>query len=363
VCITPDLLSVRTPLLFLRGTLQSTDILTAVGLVIVPVGAAQPATGSIRGAVRIIASGHERLWGEVLVAGILREEGAASPAPATVVVLDHVVARIGELDLLGQAREGDLGAMRLEVTALMDIGRVRGRSHEELQAELDRNIGGLVLQEAKDAFCVLRVLVVDVVSSLGFEIGGALGAAAPQLPRRALGEVGPLAAQGRELVWGQGEPLGELLGPGRRGTVSGQRLDVQERHFGLTRRALLGGRLEDLLDHLGEGAAECEPFGPRLELSAELVAPGCIPGERLAVLTGVSPALEPGGGGLQLAICGEQFSLEKAKFPEEAHKDGEGGFDGRRVHAAAAVAQIIFSRNGRVQTSELAIAAALLLRA
>src|SRR6516164_5672874 len=129
VCITPALLAVRTPLLFLRRTLQSTDVLTAVGLVIVPVGATQPATGSIRGAVRIIASGPERLWGEGLVAGIIRDDGDASPPPDTAVVLAYVVARIGELDLLGQARDGDLGAMCLEMAALMDIGRVRGCSH------------------------------------------------------------------------------------------------------------------------------------------------------------------------------------------------------------------------------------------
>jgi hypothetical protein len=83
------------------------------------------------------------------------------------------------------------------------------------------------------------------------------------------------------------------------------------------------------LDHLGEGAADCKPFGPGLQLSAELVAAGLIQGELLAVLTEVGTALEPGVGGLQLTIRGEQFSLDEAKCPEEAHKDGKGGRDGR----------------------------------
>jgi hypothetical protein len=313
--------------------------------------------------VRLIASGHERLWGEVLVAGSIRDEGEASPAPDAVGVPDHGVARIGELDLLGQARDGALGAMRLEVAALMDIGRGRGRAHGELQAERDRNSGSLVLQEAADAFLVLRVRVIDVVSSLGCAIGGDLGAAAPQLPLRALGEVGPLEAPGREWVWGQGEPRGELLGPGRRGMVRRQLRALQQRHLGLTRLALLGGRLEHFLDDRGAGAAECEPVGPRREVSAARVATGGIHGERRAVLPGVSPALAPRGGGLQLAIGGEPGALEQAKCSEEAHQDGEGGCEGRCVHAAAAVAQLICSRHGRVPTSAIAIAAALLLLA
>src|SRR6516164_1263172 len=113
-----------------------------------------------------------------------------------------------------------------------------------------------------------------------------------------LGEVGPLDAQGWEMVWGQGEPLGELLVPGCRGAASRHILDLQECHLGLTRLALLGGRLENFLDHFREGAAEFKPFGPRLELSAELVATGFIQGELLAVLTGVGTALEPRVGGL-----------------------------------------------------------------
>ena len=41
---------------------------------------------------------------------------------------------------------------------------------------------------------------------------------------------------------------------------------------------------QDFLDHLGEGAAELEPFGPGLQLSAELVAAGLIHRELPAVL-------------------------------------------------------------------------------
>ena len=50
VRIAADLLAMRTPHPFLWGTRQAADILAAVGLVIVPVGAAQPSTGRIGGA-------------------------------------------------------------------------------------------------------------------------------------------------------------------------------------------------------------------------------------------------------------------------------------------------------------------------
>ena len=120
---------------------------------------------------------------------------------------------------------------------------------------------------------------------------------------------------------------------------------------------------QDFLDHLGEGAAELEPFRPGLQLSAELLPAGLIQRELLAGLTEVGTALEPGVGGLQLAIRGEEFSRDQAKVPEEADKDGQGGLDGLGVHAAAEVAQIVLARNGLVQPGELAIAAALVLLA
>ena len=173
----------------------------------------------------MIASGHKRLWGEGFVARILGDAGDASPVPDALVVLDHVVARIGQLDLPGQERDGDLGAMRLNVTALIGLGRVRGGAHGSRHPELHSNMGGLLLQVAEDAVFVVWILVVAVVADLGVEIGGDLGAAAPPLSLRALAEMGLLEAQGRQLVCGQGEPLGELLVPGRLGAVSGHRLD------------------------------------------------------------------------------------------------------------------------------------------
>ena len=60
-------------------------------------------------------------------------------------------------------------------------------------------------------------------------------------------------------------------GPAVCGAVGGHILDLQERHLGLAGLALLGGRVEDFLDDLGEGAADLEPFRPGLQLSAELL--------------------------------------------------------------------------------------------
>lgn len=52
----PDRVAVWTLRPFGHRTLQATDVRAAVGLGIVPVGAAQPPTGRIRGAVGIIAA-------------------------------------------------------------------------------------------------------------------------------------------------------------------------------------------------------------------------------------------------------------------------------------------------------------------
>jgi hypothetical protein len=90
---------------------------------------------------------------------------------------------------------------------------------------------------------------------------------------------------------------------------------------------------------------------------------GLSPRELLAVLTVGGTALEPGGGGLQLAIRDEPCACNAADCPAEAHQDGQGGLDSRCVHAAAAVAQIVRSRKGRGQAGQLALAAALLLLA
>ncbi len=363
VRIAMDLRAMRTPLPFLGRALQAADVLTAVALVVVTVRATQAAAGSLGGAVHIIAARQECLRGAVFVAGIIGDHGDASPAPDPAVVLDHVVAGIGQLDLLGPERHGNFGTMRLEVQALMSIGRRRGGAHGQLQSQLDVDIRGLLVEVAEHAFCVWWILGIAVVADLGVEIGGDLGAAAPQLSLRALSEMGPPDAQGRKLVWGQGEPRGESLGVGRLSAVRGSILDLQERRGGLMGLALFGRRLQDFLDHLGEGAADLQPFGPGLQLSAEFVAAGFIQGELLAVLTAVGTALEPGVGGLQLAIRGEQFSVNEAEFPEEADQDGQGGFDSLRAHAAAEVAQIVLARNGRVQTGQFARAVALLLLA
>ena len=178
------------------------------------------------------------------------------------VVLDPVVGGIGQFDLLGPEGDGDLGAMLREVTALMGIGRVGGDAHGQLQSPLDVNIGGRLVQVAEDAFCLGRVFVVDVVADRGSRSEGTLGQRPQSSPCALLGEVGPLDAQGRQLVRGQGEQFGELLGPGRLEAVCGSIVDLQEGHLGLAGLALLGGRLADFLDDLREGAADSRRFAP-----------------------------------------------------------------------------------------------------
>jgi hypothetical protein len=128
---------------------------------------------------------------------MIGDAGHTSPAPEALVVLDHVAARIGQLDLLVEERDGDLGTRFQEVAPLLGIGRVGGDAHRELQAELYLASRGFVVQVAEDAFGMGWILGVDVVSDPGLQIRGDFGATPPQLSLRALGQVGPLDAQGR----------------------------------------------------------------------------------------------------------------------------------------------------------------------
>jgi hypothetical protein len=167
VRIASDLLSVRTLRPFGKGTLEAADILAAVGLVVVAARVTQTPAGSIWGAVAIIPPLPKNLWGEVFSTRMIGDDGEPSAVPDPVVVLDRVGASLGELDLAGQEGEGDLGAMLLEVTPLMGIGRVGGMAHGQLQPEFDVDIRGLLLQVAEDKFFLVRGGIVDMISYLG----------------------------------------------------------------------------------------------------------------------------------------------------------------------------------------------------
>jgi len=69
--------------------------------------ATQAPTGRRGGPVRIRPARQERLRAEVCAAGMIGEEGDASPAPAPLVVLAPVIASIRHLDRLGPAGEGE----------------------------------------------------------------------------------------------------------------------------------------------------------------------------------------------------------------------------------------------------------------
>jgi hypothetical protein len=104
------------------------------------------------------------------VAGMIADDGDSSVAPYPVVVVDGVVASSPQLDLTGATRESSLGTLRLEVAPFVDMGGVRGVSHGQLQTELDVDVGGLLLQVAKDLLLLVGGLGVEVVSHPGLQV-------------------------------------------------------------------------------------------------------------------------------------------------------------------------------------------------
>jgi hypothetical protein len=69
------------------------------------------------------------LRGEAFTVGIIGVDRDPFPVPYPLVIVDHVVAGIRQLDLLGPKRAGDLGPMLQEATPLSDMGWVGGGTH------------------------------------------------------------------------------------------------------------------------------------------------------------------------------------------------------------------------------------------
>jgi hypothetical protein len=101
----------------------------------------------------------ERLRGRVFVAGIIGDGGDPSPVLYPLVVVDHVVTGIGQLNLLGEERDGDPRTMLSEMSPLRGIGGVRGGAYGQFPAEFYMNICGLLVEVAKDAFWLLGALL------------------------------------------------------------------------------------------------------------------------------------------------------------------------------------------------------------
>src|SRR5712691_7565550 len=122
--------------LLLGRTRSATDILPALSLIVVAIGATQPAAGGIGCAVLIIAPIHEGLWIEVLVSRVIVKDRNAALVVQPVVVGGDVIGRVPQLDLPRQYRDSEGGAMLDELAPLIGIGRIGGGAQGQFQTEL-----------------------------------------------------------------------------------------------------------------------------------------------------------------------------------------------------------------------------------
>jgi hypothetical protein len=119
--VAPDAKAVGAAPLFLRGTREAADILSALGLVVVAIGVTQTTTRSIGGAVWVVAAIEQRGRIEVLVAPVVGKDGDGTMIMQPFVVRRDIVARISQVGLPRAHRDGELAAMRDELGALFCV--------------------------------------------------------------------------------------------------------------------------------------------------------------------------------------------------------------------------------------------------
>jgi hypothetical protein len=142
MAIAEDACAVRAVALLLGWTGPATDILPRVGLVVVPIGATQAATGSIGCAVLIIAPVHEGRRIEVLVARVIGEDRDATMVVKPEIIGSDVIGCVPQGDLPRQDWDREGGAMLDELGPLLGIGRTGGVAQGQFQTERAVQIGG-----------------------------------------------------------------------------------------------------------------------------------------------------------------------------------------------------------------------------
>ena len=133
---------------------QATDILPALGLIVVAIGSAKTATRGIGRAVLIVAPLAQRLGVEVLVSPVVVEEGDAALVVSPAVVGGNIISGVPEVDRSGYNGDSQALAVCDERVALMGIGRIGGVAKGQLQAEFTVEVRGLEMALAKDAVCL-----------------------------------------------------------------------------------------------------------------------------------------------------------------------------------------------------------------
>jgi hypothetical protein len=181
VAIAQHPIAMRAALLLLRWTPEAADIVPALCLVVVAMGATQATTRGRGRAVLILAPLPQRLWIEVFMTPVVGQERDTPLVISPVIVVSLSIGRVPQLDLPWQHGHGQGAAMAHARAALIRPGHIGGIAQRSFQRTVGMEIGGLEVHVATAPLFLAWVLGVDMRADPGFEVGGHFGAPGAQL--------------------------------------------------------------------------------------------------------------------------------------------------------------------------------------
>jgi hypothetical protein len=122
--VTQNTEAVGAALLFLGGTRKATDILPALGLVVVTIGVTQATTRGIRRAIWIVTTIEQRGLIDVLVAPVIVKDGDGATIMQPLIIGNDIIGRIPELFLPSSNWDGELATMGDKLRTFLSVTRV-----------------------------------------------------------------------------------------------------------------------------------------------------------------------------------------------------------------------------------------------
>jgi len=361
--IASGLVAVGTFRTFSGGAGMAAGVLTTLRFAVVLSGTAQPSARGIRDTVHVVPPFQERLFGEILPAGIVSDDGD-SPVPDDLRVNILLIIRgIEKMHLPGENGDRQSGEMLREDASFPDIGRTGGVSDGQFQSEFRADGRGSHMIVAEYPLLLPGILRVDMVSHAGLGVGGELRASSDRFAVGVQDETAPGDPQRGKLRPG-GEHLRHLTASGEVGAVRGQRIHSEKNHPGNCGAALPLLRVpEDFLHGLGKGAGDADLLFSGQNLPGHVLPVFRGQQDFAASVTEMGASSEAGTGGGELPVSGEYLLTDKAEFTEKTDKNVHDRVNRLRSDPTAEVAQIVISRHGPADTRHLPVSAASVLLA